>query len=172
MKYYKFDFQRGCFKLHFPVWKIKPILLNWLTAENKPVGGKGSIFWLSRLLFRGMYFWCSLGKWWCRVVIKKKSNITFSYIWQLPDWNPILIGAAVQLLCGYPKVGVCGFLFVCFVFVLLKASLCARHTVRPNNTKPLEFGAEKGLLQVMKGEWVAHAPQKPWPPCRVSAKHF
>lgn len=28
-------------------------------------------------------------------------------------------------------------------------SSCARHRVRPNNTKGLESGAEKGLLRVM-----------------------
>ena len=34
----------------------------------------------------------------------------------------------------------------CFTSLLMNASLCARHTVRPNNTKTSEFGAEKGLL--------------------------
>lgn len=42
----------------------------------------------------------------------KKSNITFSYLWQLPDCNPILIGASVQSLYGYSKGGcACLYLF-------------------------------------------------------------
>ena len=41
--------------------------------------------------------------------------------------------------------------------LLSNASPRARHTVRPNNTKTLEFGAQKGLLQGHARRWVAHA---------------
>ena len=41
--------------------------------------------------------------------------------------------------------------------VLSNASLCAQCTVRPNNTKTSEFGAEKGLLQGHARRRVAHA---------------
>ena len=49
--------------------------------------------------------------------------------------------------------------------ILLNESPCAQHTVRPNNTKRLESGAEKGLLQGLARKWVvAHALkiQKSW----------
>ena len=48
---------------------------------------------------------------------------------------------------------------------LPNASLCAQRTVRPNNTKTAEYGAEKGLLQGHArrrgGGGVAHAPKNP-----------
>ena len=40
-------------------------------------------------------------------------------------------------------------------------SLHARCTVRPNNTKTLEFGSERGLLQGHARRWVAHALRIP-----------
>ena len=48
------------------------------------------------------------------------------------------------------------FAFV-LVALLLKANLCAQRTVRPNNTKTSESGAEKGLLQGHARRCMAHA---------------
>lgn len=95
-------FKAGCFNLHFPGWKIQPILLNWLIAENKPAG-RIDVLTLG----------CSSGPCIFDVLLGsddvglslKKSNLTFSYIWQLSDCNPVLIGASEQFLCGYSKGG-------------------------------------------------------------------
>ena len=43
--------------------------------------------------------------------------------------------------------------------------------VRPNSTKTLEFGAQKGLLQGPARRWVAHALKTPTPR-ELSAKPF
>ena len=46
-------------------------------------------------------------------------------------------------------------------FMLLNASPCGCCTARPNNIKTSELGAEKGLLQVSRRSWVAHALKSP-----------
>ena len=51
-----------------------------------------------------------------------------------------------RLLAGSPKL-------------LANASLCARRTVRPNDTKTSEFGEEKGLLSGHARRRVACAPK-------------
>ena len=52
-----------------------------------------------------------------------------------------------------------------------KCRFVCLHTVMPNDTKMLQSGAKKALLQGHAGRWVAHAPKSctPW---RASAKHF
>ena len=45
--------------------------------------------------------------------------------------------------------------------LLPNTSSCAQCTMRPNNTKTSEFGAEKGLLQGHARRWLPHAPPKP-----------
>ena len=45
--------------------------------------------------------------------------------------------------------------------MLPHAGFCVQHAVRPNNTEPSEFGAEKGLLQGHARRRVAHALQTP-----------
>ena len=47
------------------------------------------------------------------------------------------------------------------VSTLSIASLCAQCTMRPNNNKKAEFGAEKGLLQGHTRRQVAHASKTP-----------
>ena len=54
------------------------------------------------------------------------------------------------------------------VMLLPKTSSCAWCTVRPNNTKTSESGAEKGPCK--ENRWLIL--QKPQTPQRVSAKHF
>lgn len=83
VKKYKFDFQRGCFNLHFAVWKIKPILLNWLNAENKSVGRIGRISASLGYSSGQCIFYVLLGSDDVGLSLKT-SNITFSYMWQLP----------------------------------------------------------------------------------------
>ena len=55
--------------------------------------------------------------------------------------------------------------------VLLNASPYSQHTVRPNNTKMLEFGTEEGSLQGHAKRRVAHALKIPNSP-KLSAKAF
>lgn len=56
-----------------------------------------------------------------------------------------------------------------FKGILLNASLCTQHTAQRGQTKTLEFGGEKGLLQG-HARWLVSP--KPWTPQKVSAELF
>lgn len=115
MNYYKFDFQRGVSTCIFQSGKLSQSF--WIDQLQKTnLLGTGYIFWLSRLPLWGNVF--SIFSWdgMMQGYHLKKSNTTFSYSCQFPDCNPILIGASVQLLCGYSKGGWV-WLLICFIIV-------------------------------------------------------